>query len=72
MSLTAPGRPAGGGPAPAPYYGPTYAPVAPAYPAYSYGYAPVYPAATVVYSSGPRYYGHRHRYSHHDGYRYYR
>ena len=60
--------------APAPYYGPTYAPVAPAY-GYGYGYnyaAPVYPAATIVYSSGPRY-GHRHSHrNHRDGYRHYR
>jgi hypothetical protein len=50
--------------APAPrYYGPTYAPA----PVYSYGYAaPVYPSATIVYSSGPRYYGHRH-YNHYRG-----
>ena len=52
------------------YYAPTYAPVAPAY-GYGYGYAPAYPAATIVYSSGPRYYGgHRHRHHRsHDGYR---
>ena len=31
------------------YYGPTYAPDPP----YGYGYAPVYPSATIVYSSGP-------------------
>jgi hypothetical protein len=47
--------------APAPrYYGPTYAP------SYGYGYAvPAYPSATIVYSSGPRHYGHRHHRHHH-------
>ena len=55
-----------GAPAPS-YYGPTYAP-APAY-GYGYGYAaPVYPSATIVYSSGPRYYGHRHRHGHRSHY----
>ena len=57
-----------GEPAPAPYYGgPAYGPAsapAPA-PVYGYGYAaPVYPAATIVYSSGPShpyYYSHGHR-----------
>ena len=54
--------------APAPrYYGPTYAPA----PVYGYGYAaPAYPAATIVYSSGPRYHGHRHRNHYRDGHHY--
>jgi hypothetical protein len=49
------------------YYGPGYAP-APAAPRYGYGYAPAYapayyvPPVRIVYSSGPRYYGHRHHY----------
>ena len=62
-----------------PSYGPTYAPVAPVAPVYGYGYgyATVYPAATIVYSSGPRYYGgHRHNHrspnGYRDGYRNYR
>lgn len=51
------------------YYAPTYAPA----PVYGYGYAPVYPSATIVYSSGPRY-RHGHRHYRHDRYdrRYYR
>ena len=60
--------------APAPYYSaPRYYQPAPA-PVYGYGYgyaAPVYPAATIVYSSGPSYryrgHGHGHR-GHRDGY----
>ena len=59
------------GPAPAyagsGYYAPQYAPA----PVYGYGYAaPVYPAATIVYSSGPSYrYGHRHYNHRYSGYR---
>ena len=45
------------------YYGPSYAPA----PVYGYGYAPVYPSATIVYSSGPRY-GYSHRHRHNDRY----
>ena len=53
------------------YAAPSYG-YAPAYGyGYGYGYAPVYPATTIVYSSGPSYrYGHRHH--RHDGRRYYR
>ena len=52
------------------YYGPTYAPA----PVYGYGYAaPVYPSATIVYRSGPRYSGYRnHRHWHRDGHRWHR
>ena len=54
------------------YYAPRgyYAPA----PVYGYGYAPVYPSATIVYSSGPSY---RHRHwdgerRHYRDHRYYR
>jgi hypothetical protein len=60
------------------YYGPGYAPQYAPVPApvYGYGYAaPVYPAATIVYRSGPTYRNHRgHRHGHGHGHRtgYYR
>ena len=52
------------------YSAPVYS--APVYSApYAYGYyPPVYPAATVVYSSGG-YYGHRHNYRHNNHYSHY-